>query len=131
MADPSTPDELPPAIALIEHPAYLEARISATESMSRMKQQLTELLEHCRSRKPARLLVDFTEAGGGYSVMDRYDIGTIGAQLFPYVRRTAALVTLQQEDPQKFALLVAQNRGLTVDRFTDREAALKWLLRDP
>ena len=31
-------------------------------------------------------------------------------------------------DPKKFGILVAQNRGLAVDAFTDRQRAIDWLL---
>jgi hypothetical protein len=35
----------------------------------------------------------------------------------------------EQIDPGKFGVMVAQNRGVNVDAFTDLKAAEEWLLK--
>jgi len=96
--------------------------------MAGLKEQLQELLEICREREPKRVLADFTPLSGFSSTVDRYDMGVIGARFAPYVPRAAILVTPDFLDPNKFGVRVAQNRGLNVDVFIDRGAALAWLL---
>jgi hypothetical protein len=35
----------------------------------------------------------------------------------------------ERKDPRKFGVMVAQNRGVNVDAFTDFQAAEEWLLK--
>ena len=42
--------------------------------------------------------------------------------------KVALLVTPAFLDPNKFGIVVARNRGLMVEGFTDRQRALDWLL---
>jgi hypothetical protein len=122
------PDAPPPKITLTEHPDYLEAKLQATSSADLILLQFQQILDHCAVRKPARMFVDLTAITGKYSTLDRYDLGLLGSRLAPHVGRVAALGMPDFLDPEKFAAQVAQNRGLKVDVFTDREAALAWLL---
>jgi len=122
------PDATPPQITLTEHPDYLEATLQATNSRDVILQQFQQLLDHCAVRKPSKVFADLTAITGKYSTLDRYDLGMFGPRLAPHVGRIAVLGKPEFLDPEKFAAQVAKNRGLDVDVFTDREAALAWLL---
>ncbi|HLF93675.1 MAG TPA: STAS/SEC14 domain-containing protein [Planctomycetota bacterium] len=115
-------------VVFTEREGFLEAVLWNTDSFPLLKQQIAEVLEACIVRKPPRLLVDMTAIEGVWSTMDRFEIGTLGAQLAPHVGRIAALTQNTMIDPEKFGAQVARNRGLTVDVFDDREKAVAWLL---
>lgn len=116
-------------VVFTEREGYLEAALGPASSLPLLKQQIAEVLEACIARKPPRLLVDMTAIEGAWSTLDRFEIGTLGAQLAPHVGRLAALTRTSMIDPEKFGAQVARNRGLAVDVFDDREKALAWLLR--
>lgn len=122
------PDATPPRITLTEHPDYLEARLQATSSADHILLQFQQLLAHCVVQKPSRVFADLTAITGKFSTLDRYDLGKLGAGFAPYVARVAVLGTSEFVDPQKFGVQVAKNRGLNVEIFVDRAAALAWLL---
>src|SRR5262245_58992916 len=48
-----------------------------------------------------------------------------------YRIKVAFVCRPEQVDPRKFGTLVAQNRGVTVETFTDFQAAEEWLLGKP
>lgn len=96
--------------------------------MEQVRTQLEELLRICTERRPSRLLVDMTATTLGGTTLERYKNGMIGARLAPYVGRVAVLARAEAIDPEKIGVVVARNRGLTVDVFDDRLAALAWLL---
>ena len=116
-------------VVFTEREGYLEAVLWETSSFPLLKQQIARVLENCIDRKPPRLLVNMTAIGGVWSILDRFEIGTLGAQLAPHVGRIAALTQNFMIDPEKFGAQVARNRGLSVDVFDDREKALDWLLK--
>jgi len=122
------PDPTPPKITLTEHADYLEARLQPTNSPDQILVQFQQLLEHCTHRKPSKVFADLTGISGRFTTLDRYDLGMFGPRLAPHVGRIAVLGTPEFIDPEKFGVQVAKNRGLDVDVFSDREAALAWLL---
>jgi hypothetical protein len=107
---------------------YLEAVLQPTSSPDDIKRQFEDILKICMAKKPSRLFVDFSPVTGSFSTLERYDLGLIGARFVTYVGRVAVLVSPEVQDPEKFAAQVARNRGLNVNNFLDREAALTWLL---
>ncbi len=125
-----TPPEPPsvPKVTYLEREGYLEAVLPTTDTVERLHASLTEILQYCKTRKPARLLLDMTAASGKVTTLQRYDQGMIGAQLAPYVQRVAVWAQAAYIDPQKIGVVVARNRGLNVDIFDSREAALAWLM---
>jgi hypothetical protein len=85
------------------------------------------MIRHCQDRKPSRVLLDMSVFRMRLSTLERYELGLIGAGLAPHVKRVAVVATPELIDPQKFGTQVASNRGLTIDIFSDREAAVAWL----
>ena len=126
----STPPEPPavPEVTFVEREGYVEAVLPTTDTFEQLRAGLLEILPYCANRKPARLLVNLSAASGKATTLQRYDNGMLGVQLIPYVRRVAVLAQTEYIDPQKIGVVVARNRGLDVDIFDSREAALAWLL---
>lgn len=117
-------------VVFTQREGYLEAALQETTSFPDLMKQLSDVLDKCTQSQPARLLVDMSAIKGTWSVVDRFEIGTLGARLAPHVGRIAALADAAMIDPTKFGVQVARNRGLIVDVFSDRVKALAWLL-DP
>ena len=116
-------------VVFTEREGYLEAVLWATDSFPDLKVQFAKVLEVCIDRKPSRLLMDMTGITGVWSTLDRFELGTLGAQMAPHVGRVAALAQGFMIDTGRFGAQVARNRGLTADVFDDREKALAWLLK--
>ena len=119
---------MPPKIVFVEREGYLDAVVPTLNTGERLRLSFREILQYCSTRKPARLLIDMSAVSVQSTTLQRYDHGIIGAQLVPYVRRVAVVAQATYIDPEKIGVVVARNRGLTVDIFDSREAALAWLL---
>lgn len=115
-------------LLILERRDYLEVRLQSAGTIKEVRQQLQELVDHCKNARPSRVLIDFRESPFIPTTMERFEMGVFGGKLFPYVERAACLARTEQIDPRKFASVVAQNRGLRVDVFDDPTPALSWLL---
>jgi hypothetical protein len=125
--------EPPPAVIEV-HPRddYLEARYLGTYSLQGYRRQIELTSRACNQYGKSLLLVDITDLQG-YSptTFERHEIGTIGASLSRHLDRVAMIGTSTQIERDEFATTVARNRGLSIETFLDRDAALRWLLATP
>lgn len=123
------PEPAAPEVQIIERDGYLEARYLGTYSIGLYLRQMERSVQACKDRNLTLLLVDITDlAGYRPTTFEAHRIGTEGASLSRSLEKVAALVTAAQLPPDPFASLVAQNRGLKIQAFTDRAQALEWLL---
>ena len=126
------PDAPPPDLELREQDGVLEARYLGTYSFERYKDLMERSTRACTERGKVLLLVDITDlAGYAPTTLERHQIGITGAALSRHLERVAVLATLEQVGPDPFATTVARNRGLSIQAFVDRDAAVRWLLEDP
>jgi len=108
---------------------YLAARFIGSGMPEELWRQFELIAEHCKRTKNNKVLIDFTRAEVKVSLLDRFLIGE-RAQIFAIQGiKVAGVVTPELIDPQRFAKLVAQNRGVIVEAFTDLQAAEEWLLK--
>lgn len=115
---------------LIEHEGYVEARYLGTYSLAQYLQQMELSVQSCLERGFKHLLVDVTDLSDYRpTTMERYQIGELGARISTRLTKVAALILPQQRDKDDFAVTVAQNRGLSIRIFTDRQEAISWLLK--
>jgi hypothetical protein len=122
---PSAPDD----VEMVAHKGYWEARYLGAYSIARYKKQMEYSVGFCEQKGGSLLLVDIrTLAGYAPSVQERYELGRYGAEISKKLARVAALGTADQIT-DSFASLVARNRGLKVRSFSDRKAAVAWLLK--
>jgi hypothetical protein len=86
-------------------------------------------LAECRTAQLTRLLVDITMlTHPPVTVADRYTIGTELAATWDRSIKLAVVGRKDQIDPERFARLVARNRGLqNIEAFETEEDALLWL----
>jgi hypothetical protein len=106
--------------------AHFEVKISGVPTVPEVRAMLREMAWQCASAKGALLEVkvavglDFVET---QSLFAETDLG------LPLDFRYAVLLLDEQaRRSADFAQVVAENRGVPVQVFSQREAALKWLL---
>lgn len=112
-----------------EMPDHLVARFTGPGAPEEVWQQYESLAEHCKRANKNKLLLDFLEAHGEISFMDRYFLGD-EAQIFKrYNLQVATANRPEHLDEEKFAEIVARNRGVNFRVITNVEDALEWLLK--
>ena len=117
-------------IEVFERRGYLEARYLGAYSLVRFKSQMSESVRACIENTLSLLLVDIRGMTKFAPPMqERFEIGRYGAEVSKDLSKVAVLGTDEQFE-QKFADLVARNRGLRVQTFTDPVAAIDWLLKE-
>jgi hypothetical protein len=110
-------------------PGYLAARFIGAGERGEALQQVESIAEHCKRTKNNKLLIDITRLDAKVSLVDRF---FAGERLSIFARngiKVAVVARPEQVDPQKFGILVARNRGVNVDGFSDFQAAEEWLLK--
>jgi hypothetical protein len=110
-------------------PGYLAARFIGPGAPGEASERFESIAEHCERTKNDKLLIDTTGYNVKASAIDRFQLGE-RLQVFARHRIKVAFVCRpEQIDPQKFGMLVARNRGATVETFTDFQDAEEWLLK--
>jgi hypothetical protein len=108
---------------------YLAARFIGAAEPGEGTQQFESIAEHCKRTKNDKLLIDTTRFDIKISVTNGYFAGERAEIFARYGIKVAFVGSLEQIDPGKFAALVAQNRFVNVEAFTDFQAAEEWLLK--
>jgi hypothetical protein len=93
---------------------------------------ITQAIGHCYAHQVKRLLIDTTALTGFKppTMSQRYDMSTHWASAACGAIKIAFVARAEMLDPQRFAMTVANNRGLQTHVFTSEVEALAWLL-DP
>src|SRR5215510_9661375 len=110
-------------------PGYRAASFTGMGPPGAAAQRFELIAEHCKRTKKDKLLIDTTGFEVKVSTVDRFHLGE---RLGIFARnkiKVAVVSRPEQIDPQKFGVLVAQNRGVSVETFTDFQAAEEWLLK--
>jgi hypothetical protein len=86
-------------------------------------------MQHARSLGLAELLMNAHGLSGfsSPSTFSRYSMAVRGAESGAGVLRLAIVVQAGLIDPQKIGVVMAQNRGLDSDVFSNETDAIKWL----
>ena len=113
---------------LEEKPDYLVARLTGAGAPCEASQQFESIAEHCKRANEDKLLIDTTGYDVKVSTVDRFLLGERLGIFARHKIKVAFVCRPEQVDPQKFGALVARNRGVSVETFTDYHAAVNWLL---
>ena len=112
---------------------YLAARFVGVSVRGEGSRQFELIAERCKRTHNNKLLIDITrheyEVGEQISLMDRFFFGERLEIFARYGIKVAFFSRPEQLDPRRFALVVAQNRGVKLESFTDLQAAEEWLLK--
>jgi hypothetical protein len=114
-------------LEVVDRGDFIEAHFLGTFSVDRFCRQTDAASEACIESKKGKMLVDLSLFNTRLSTMERYELASHAVRASAGLR-VALLVAPAFLDPEKFGIVVAQNRGLAVDAFTDRQKAIDWLL---
>jgi hypothetical protein len=118
------------SIRLTPREHYLEACHRGAYSHERYIEFMVRSIETCAKCGLKRIFVDITGLTDFHpSTTQRYEMGNVGSTRGALLERVAVFGTAEQLD-SRFSTMVARNRGLNVQSFTDRDEALEWLLQD-
>jgi hypothetical protein len=116
-----------------EMPDYLAVRFTGTGTVEDVPQPFKLIAEYCKRANKNKLLLDFVGAYGygKLYLADRYFFGE-QAQIFARyeLAKVAIVARPERVDPEKFADVVARNRGINLDTFTNVEDAEEWMLKE-
>jgi hypothetical protein len=117
-------------VQLIPRENYFEARHEGAYSHERYMEFIVRSIDACAKLGLRRMFVDISGLTGFHpSTTQRYEMGCVGSTMGNMLERVAVLGTAEQLE-NRFSTMVARNRGLNVQSFTDRQEALRWLLED-
>ncbi len=92
---------------------------------------LGQAMKACQDAGVSRLLVNVSQPRHpDLTTSDRFHLGDRMAAFWDRRIRLAIVAREDQIDPERFAAIVAQNRGLRVSPYADEAAALSWLTSD-
>ena len=111
-----------------EMPGYLVARFVGAGSAEESWQQFELIAVRCKRANNNKLLIDSTGVQTKVSIEDTYRLGERFKIFARHGLKIAIVTTPEQIDQERFAELVARNRGVNITVFTDVKAAEKWLL---
>ena len=110
---------------------YLVVRFIGVAAPGEGLQQFDLIAEHCKLTNNDKLLIDTTryDVDVKISLVDRFLLGERLGIFARYGIKVAFFSGPEQLDPRRFAVVVAQNRYVKVETFTDLQAAEEWLLK--
>jgi len=112
-----------------EMPGYLAARFTGGGVPGEALDPIESIAERCKSTNNDKLLIDITGFEGKISTVDRFLFGERLGIFAPYKIKVALVSKPEQIEPRKFAVMLARNRGVTIEVFTDFQRAEEWLLK--
>ena len=109
-----------------QSPSHLTAHLSGRYSLAGMLRAIDMMAEESRKRHAERLAVDVSISGDA-PLADRYEYARYAASAFRHLKKCAAYAGPGQR-VEPFTEVVAQNRGLSLRVFGNRQDALAWLM---
>ena len=92
---------------------------------------VTELMKSvsdvCTRQGQRRVLIEGAVAARRMATMDSFSAGALAGSMLPGVSLACCFYGYQPDEKSQFFKDVAQNRGVRVEFFSKREAALRWL----
>jgi hypothetical protein len=107
---------------------YLLATVVGQASLTEAIEGYKKAFDDAVSRGLDKILVDCSGVKGGLSGLEQYELGRTMAEYSLGSGIKVAKVSTSTGTTE-FVSLVAFNRGLTVETFSDRHAAVEWLKR--
>ena len=110
---------------------YLATRFTGVGPLRVVSQEFKLITERCKLTNNDKLLIDTTryDVDVKISLVDRFLLGERLGIFARYGIKVAFFSGPEQLDPRRFAVVVAQNRYVKVETFTDLQAAEEWLLK--
>lgn len=110
-------------------PGYLHVELApGYEIRPEGTRQLTlAISDVCARRDVRRVLIEGSVAKREMGTMDSFGLGSLMGSMLTGMHVAMCLYGYAPDGQSQFFRDVAQNRGVRVDFFTERDAALRWL----
>lgn len=112
---------------VIEH-KYLLLTMTGDANLEQLIQAQSEIESTLADLGWNRLLVDISQMTSKLSITQDYEFTKSFAPTIPGKRKTATITSPDMVEDFHFHENVAQNRGINLKVFADRQQALDWLL---
>jgi hypothetical protein len=114
---------------LTPHPDYLHVALAPgyeirPESAAELMKALSDV---CTRQGQRRVLLEGAVAARRMATMDSFAVGTLAGSMLAGVSLACCFYGDKPDDKLLFFKDVAQNRGVRVEFFGDRDEALRWL----
>lgn len=121
---------MPQPESLHRLPGYSVYRPQGPRNFADVASAAVAVLNWCRDHGEGRLLVDLRKVVGTLeaSAIERLDLGEAAARVAAGSVQVAMVGPEEVFHPERFAAVVASNRGLKVGTFANEVAALDWLI---
>ena len=106
---------------------FLFATAAGRASLDRAVELYKRLLDEAAARGVNSVLLDCLAITGGLSTLEQYQLGKTIAGYCMSRSATPKVAVIHKPPVDGFGAAVARNRGLTVEVFSERETALRWL----
>jgi hypothetical protein len=116
-------------ISCRQGPGYLIVEVSGQWTVDDLDQQDDVIRDEAEKHGLTRLFINARNLSQPDTEMTRFSAGAYVAKFWPQPFRTAVLY--KPELITRFGETVAVNRGAALTVFSDRKAALRWLLQGP
>lgn len=114
-------------ITVEQRDGYTAAIFHGPYSIAGFQRRAEAAAKAARDGTSGRLYVDMTCFDVSPSITERYQLATHAVKMSTGLK-VAVRVTPTFMDPSKFGIVVANNRGLKTNAFTDEDEAVAWLL---
>ena len=121
---------MPYSVDFDDNAGYVTIVLSGKVSVDDLEAARSDASAVLREQGCLNLLVDATAEESDRQVFDDYEFTSKMADHFPKGTRHAAVVNATEREYMQFVENVAQNRGVELNVFIDRQAALDWLLEE-
>jgi hypothetical protein len=114
---------------LTPHADYLHVELDAgyeirPEGTTELMRSISDV---CMRQGQRRVLVEGTVLRRDMGTMDSFGLGSLAGAMLPGVSLACCLYGYPADQQTQFFKDVAQNRGVRVEFFSERAAALRWL----
>jgi hypothetical protein len=111
------------------HPGYIHVELApgyefSPEGTTQLTLALSDVVARQNQR---RVLIEGTVAQRQMGTMDSFGFGSLLGTLLPGVSLACCLYGFTHDDQTQFFKDVTQNRGVRIEFFANRDAALRWL----
>ncbi len=118
----------PDNLQVEDHEGGLIIRLRGRGLFDRKEETVQAITEAIKERGAKATLIDLQGVPPPFVFMDRYQVGELVARHFSGLT-VAALISETQASQKRIGTLVAANRGVMVELFTDPVVAGQWLQR--
>jgi hypothetical protein len=114
---------------LVPHADYVQVELAPGYEIrpDGTTQMMMAISDVCSRQGQRRVLIEGTVAARRMGTMDSFGLGSLMGSMLTGVSLAVCLYGYSYDQQSQFFKDVAQNRGVRVEFFSDREAALRWL----